>query len=91
MQVLVVEFLGSLLLVLAWLTTHANPYILGITYAFILVVGGPISGGQYNPLVTGAQWGLGRMPWRQAVQYVLAQLAGGCIAVVATPVIDTSV
>lgn len=78
------------MLVLAWLWTHANPYILGVTYAFILVLGVPISGGHYNPLVTGAHWALGRMPPRLAIQYALAQLAGACIAVVATPVLGTN-
>ena len=90
MQVLIVEFLGTLMLVLAWLWTHANPYIVALTYLFILVLGGPVSGAHYHPLITGAHWALGRMPSRLAVQYGLAQLAGACIAVVATPVLGTN-
>ncbi len=88
MRTWAVELLGTLLLVVAYLWTRANPYILGITYAAALFIAGPISGGNFSPLVTGAQWALGRLDSEVAVQYMLAQVAGAALAVVATPVLQ---
>jgi glycerol uptake facilitator-like aquaporin len=44
-------------------------------YAIILIFG-PVSGGHFNPVVSLADAALGGMPWRQALAYVPAQLAG---------------
>lgn len=46
-------------------------------YAIILIFG-PVSGGHFNPVVSLVDAALGGMPWRQALAYVPAQIAG-CI------------
>ena len=81
-----VELVGTLILVVAWLWTHANPYVMGFTYTCGLLVGK----GQYSPMVTGAEWVLGRIETQTAVQYLLAQISGAALAVVASPVLDLS-
>ncbi len=44
-------------------------------YAIILIFG-PVSGGHFNPVVSLADAALGGMPWRHALAYVPAQVAG---------------
>jgi glycerol uptake facilitator-like aquaporin len=80
----VLELLGTMILVVAYLWTHANPYIVGLTYTAILLIA---PHGSYSPLITAAQWSLGRMESTQAVQLVLAQIAGASLAVVGTPLV----
>jgi len=47
-------------------------------YAIILIFG-PVSGGHFNPVVSFVDAAFGGLPWRDAWQYALAQIAG-CVA-----------
>jgi hypothetical protein len=78
------EIVGTLILVVAWLWTHANPYVMGAVYTSTLLIGR----GHYFPMVTLAEWALGRIEGTLAAQYLLGQVAGAALAVVATPVLD---
>ncbi len=49
--------------------------VLGMAYAF-----GDVSGGHYNPAITVGVWVSGRMPARDVVPYILAQVLGGITA-----------
>jgi len=51
-------------------------------YAIILALG-PVSGAHLNPVVTLALAWRRRLAWREVTPYVLAQLAGGVVGVVA--------
>jgi hypothetical protein len=33
------EIVGTLILVVAWLWTHANPYVMGVVYTSTLLIG----------------------------------------------------
>lgn len=44
-------------------------------YAF-----GPLSGGHFNPAVTLGVAAAGRLPWREVLPYIVAQLAGAVVA-----------
>jgi arsenate reductase len=44
----------------------------------VIAVFGPISGGQFNPVVTLADAWFGGMPWRDVPGYVAAQTSGAC-------------
>lgn len=81
MRTWAIELVGTMLLVTAWLWTHGNPYVMGIVYTVALV----IAKGHFSPLITGAEWALHRIPSQEAAQYLLAQVAGASLAVVATP------
>jgi len=82
----VVELVGSMILSFAWLATNGNPYIMGVTLTSALLIGQMANAGYYSPLAVGGEWGLGRLGSVEAGQYLLAQIAGVALAVVATPV-----
>jgi glycerol uptake facilitator-like aquaporin len=50
-------------------------------YAIILMFG-PISGGHFNPVVSFVDAAFGGLPWRTALAYLPAQVAGCCAGVV---------
>ncbi|HTT16769.1 MAG TPA: aquaporin [Thermoplasmata archaeon] len=50
--------------------------LIGLLYALA-----DISGGHYNPAITVGVWAAGRMPTRDVVPYVLAQVAGALVGV----------
>jgi len=54
----------------------------GVLYAIILMFG-PVSGAHFNPAVTIADAWLGNRPWSDVAPYVVAQVAGGAVGVIA--------
>jgi len=56
----------------------------GLTLTALAAALGPSSGGHFNPAVTVALAAIGRFAWRGVPGYVLAQLAGGVLAGLAT-------
>ncbi|MBU3703986.1 MAG: aquaporin family protein [Ilumatobacteraceae bacterium] len=42
----------------------------------------PVSGAQFNPVVTVVQWAAGRMPGRNVAPFIVAQVAGACLGAV---------
>ena len=96
---LVVEFLGTALLVVAQIGTgyaltglaqlgipQLVTFGIAIVSAFALAIGitmgGPISGGHFNPAVTIALTLTKNSPVERALPYVVAQLVGGFLAAV---------
>jgi glycerol uptake facilitator-like aquaporin len=97
---LAAEFLGTLFLVAtvvgsgimaerlaggnAALALLANTIATGAALVALILTFGPISGAHFNPAVTLADSLEGGLPWREAPQYILAQVAGGiagtCVA-----------
>ena len=82
------ELIGAFFLVL----TIASTALLGsegviaplaIASALMVMVyaGGHISGGHYNPAVSLAAAIRGALPWKQLIPYIIAQAAGGALAV----------
>jgi glycerol uptake facilitator-like aquaporin len=60
----------------------ANTIATVATLAALITVLGPVSGAQFNPAVTFWAALTGRMAWRDAPGYVVAQIAGGIAGVV---------
>jgi len=56
----------------------------GLTLTALAAAHGPSSGGHFNPAVTIALAAIGRFAWRAVPGYLLAQLAGGVLAGLAT-------
>ena len=87
---LIAEAFGTLVLVGAVIGTavfaSANTGYLGIALAAGLAVVvsayavGSISGGHFNPAVTLGVAAAGRMPWRDVLPYIAAQLVGAIVA-----------
>jgi MIP family channel proteins len=55
----------------------------GVTLAIAVTATMNISGGHLNPAVTVGLWSLGRIGWKQAGLYVIAQLLGAILAALA--------
>ena len=87
---LIAEAFGTLVLVGAVIGTavfaSANTGYLGIALAagLAVVVGvyavGSISGGHFNPAITLGVAASGRLPWRDVLPYIAAQLVGAIVA-----------
>lgn len=70
------EFIGTSLLIGAIAFT-ANPTLIVAAFALAVGLGGKISGGHFNPAVTG--WSLlsGKISQEKAMMYILAQFSAG--------------
>jgi aquaporin Z len=87
MKTILIEFVGTLIFVLTFGLTLVPPSVgpfaplaIGLMLAAMVYVGGPVSGGHYNPAVTLAVWLRGKCAGRVVVPYVLAQLVAGALA-----------
>jgi|TARA_Y100000389_G_C17207136_1_gene386610 glycerol uptake facilitator-like aquaporin len=74
-----VEFLGTLFFLYVILAT-GNWLAIGAALAIAVLIGGPISGGSYNPAVTIMMVAAGKFPKGDLVPYILAEVAGGLAA-----------
>lgn len=74
-----VEFLGTLFFLYVILST-GQPIAIGAALAIAIMLGGPVSGGNYNPAVSIMMAAAGKLPMSDVLPYVLAQVAGGLAA-----------
>ena len=74
-----VEFFGTLFLIYIILAT-GNGIAIGAALAVAIMVGGTISGGMFNPAVSIAMVAAGKMSSSDLLPYILAQVAGGLVA-----------
>ena len=79
MKKLVVEFLGTLFFLYVVITT-GNALAIGAALAIAIMIGGPISGGNFNPAITIMLGVAGKQPMKDIAPYILAQIAGGLVA-----------
>jgi glycerol uptake facilitator-like aquaporin len=80
MQKLLVELVGTSILVLVILTT-GNWAFIGLTLAVLVFLGGKISGGAYNPAVALSLYMNKTLSFQDFGMYALAELLGAVIAV----------
>jgi aquaporin Z len=74
-----VEFFGTMFFLYVILATgSAIPIGLALTVA--IMVGGKISGGNFNPAVSVMMVAAGKLPKQDLVPYIIAQVAGGLAA-----------
>ena len=75
----VVEFLGTaFFLLVILLTGQAIPIALAL--AAVIMVGGKVSGGHFNPAVSVMMWRKGKLKMSDLVPYIVAQVLGGLVA-----------
>lgn len=75
-----VEAVGTYFLMLAILLT-GNWLVIGLTLAVVILIGGPLSGGSFNPAVTLALHCAHKLPMRQVLPYIVAEVIGALAAV----------
>ncbi len=74
-----VEFLGTLFFLYIIIAT-GNAFAIGAALAIAVFLGGPISGGNFNPAVSIMMVVAGKLPLNDLVPYILSQVAGGLCA-----------
>ena len=79
MQKYLVEFIGTFFFLAVILFT-GHPVAIGAALALVIYLGGKISGGNFNPAVTMMMAVGKKMPMQNALPYILAQVAGGLVA-----------
>jgi glycerol uptake facilitator-like aquaporin len=70
-----VEFLGTMLLMVVILVT-GNWAAIGAALAIIALIGGPISGGAFNPAVAISLYASGKIPKSDVLPYVIVEILG---------------
>jgi aquaporin Z len=74
-----VEFLGTMFLMFVIFTT-GNWLAIGSALAVAAFLGGPISGGSYNPAVTIALYAAGKLAKADVVPYIIIEIVGALAA-----------
>ena len=75
-----VEFIGTTVFLYVIIGT-GNWFAIGLTLAIAILIGGPISGGNFNPAVTGMLVATKKMPANDLIPYIIAQLLGAMAAI----------
>jgi aquaporin Z len=75
----IVEFLGTLFLVFVILAT-GNYLAIGAALAIAVLLGGAISGGAFNPAVAVVLLVSGKIPSKDIIPYIVAEIAGALAA-----------
>ena len=79
MNKFVVEFLGTMFFLYVILAS-GNPLAIGLALAVAIMVGGTISGGNFNPAVSVMMTAAGKLNKADLLPYIVAQVAGGLAA-----------
>lgn len=74
-----VEFLGTLLF-LSVILASGRPVVISLAFLLVLVLGGSISGGHFNPAVSIMFWAKGALNNQDLMAYIAAQVLGGLAA-----------
>ena len=74
-----VEFLGTMFFLYVILAT-GSAIPIGLALAVAIMIGGKISGGNFNPAVSVMMVAAGKLPRSDLVPYIVAQVAGGLAA-----------
>lgn len=72
---LLLEYMGTLLIVASLLFTHANPIVVGLAYMAALFIADGRSEGFFTPLGVLAQYLLGRVGLTASAKLLAAQVA----------------
>lgn len=79
MNNLIVEFLGTMLLVFVIFAT-GNWMAIGAALGVAVLLGGPISGGAFNPAVAISLYASGKIQKSDVLPYVIVEVLGGLAA-----------
>jgi len=76
MNKFIIEFLGTLFIIYIIFSTN-NYLAIGAAVGLCVFIGGPISGGMFNPAVSIAMMSAGKLSRSDLMPYIIAQVAGG--------------
>ena len=79
MKKYIIESIGTFFLVLTVMLT-GSPISIGAVLVALVYMGGYVSGAHYNPAVTFGLLVSGNISWKEAKNYMAAQLFGGFVA-----------
>jgi aquaporin Z len=74
-----VEFLGTMFLVFVIFAT-GNWVAIGSSLAIVVLLGGPISGGAFNPAVAISLYSAGKLSKSDLIPYIIVEILGGLSA-----------
>jgi aquaporin Z len=74
-----VEFLGTFLF-LSVIVATGQPVFIALALLLVILLGGSVSGGHYNPAVSVMFWAKGALTAKDLAGYVTAQTLGGLSA-----------
>jgi aquaporin Z len=74
-----VEFLGTFLF-LSVILASGSPVLIALSLLAVILLGGSISGGHFNPAVSIMMWANGAISMRDMAIYAVSQVAGGLAA-----------
>ena len=74
-----VEFLGTMFLMYVIFAT-GNWFAIGAALGIAILLGGPISGGAFNPAVAISLYAAGKLPQSDVLPYIIAQILGALAA-----------
>jgi aquaporin Z len=72
----VVEFLGTFLF-LSVIVATGQPVLIALALLLVILLGGAISGGHFNPAVSVMFWAKGALTNTNLIGYIVAQVLGG--------------
>ena len=74
-----VEFFGTMLIVFVFLVS-GDPLAVGSAVAVATIVGGKLSGGNFNPVITLVMGATGKQSVNDTFPYIMSQFLGGLVA-----------
>ena len=74
-----VEFLGTMFLMFVIFST-GNWAAIGSALAIVVLLGGPISGGAFNPAVAISLYSAGKLAKSDLIPYIIVEILGGLAA-----------
>jgi aquaporin Z len=74
-----VEFLGTMFLMFVIFST-GNWVAIGSALAIVVLLGGPISGGAFNPAVAISLYSAGKLAKSDLIPYIIIEILGGLAA-----------
>ena len=79
LQKYLVEFLGTLFLMYVIFATQ-NWLAIGFGLAIPVLLGGPVSGGAFNPAVAISLYAAGKIPKSDLIPYIIVEILGALAA-----------
>ena len=73
------ECVGTIFFLYVILLT-GNAWAIGLALALMIYIAGPVTGGHFNPAVSIMMYAKRKLSMKDALFYILAQVAGGLIA-----------